>query len=98
MKESWIIVNEWNDVEDGKNSPISRWDLVKRVEASGTKARRLAKQYEVELNNGITDPIMHHAKTKETVFTCCPTPWSQARGYISKIWDVIEFAPIYTPK
>lgn len=93
--ENWLMVDEWKYV-DGDRKNISRFDMVKRVNAQGKKAKNLAKQYELELNGGVDDVIAHFVQTKSNVYTVCPIPWNNVRDYRKDIVDLIEDAPIYT--
>lgn len=94
--ENWLMVDEWRYV-NGDRQNTSRFDMVKRVNAQGSKARKLAKQYELELNGGVDDVIKHFVETKNNVYTVCPIPWNNVRDYRKDILDVIEDAPIYMP-
>ena len=93
MAVNWLIVNEW--AKGAERKPAPRWDLTKRVEAQGSRARKLGAEYEQKLNNGIDDVIKHHAETGETVWTVCSIPWNNVRDYRNDIVEQIEEAPIY---
>jgi predicted DNA binding CopG/RHH family protein len=78
---SWLLVTEWNNTHDLK----TRFDLVKRVEASGSKAKKLEYEYELELNKNIDyridENLIKAIKEKITRFSVCAIPYSQAREY-----------------
>jgi hypothetical protein len=76
MKQSWLIVQ--NISKD--HSPT--WELTKTVFAIGSKAKRLALEYQDELNEGRN--MEQCIKENKDYISVCPIPWNQARDYTSQ--------------
>jgi len=81
MKMSWLMVTEWKVDKAIK----TRFDLIKRIEASGKKADKLGYEYELKLNKNIDynkeENLIKYLKEKLTKFSVCAIPYSQAREY-----------------
>ena len=75
MKQSWLVVNNITKTPNG-----NRWDLTRTVYAIGTKAKRLARAYQYELNNNRT--MEECIKDKVDFFIATAIPWNQARDYV----------------
>ena len=79
MNCNYLTVTEWIE---GKVQYPMRYELTKRVRATGHRARLLATAYETELNGGKAfDDLTQTTKGKPSGLTVCAIPYHAAREY-----------------
>ena len=86
--QSYLIVTKWKGDKIIHSNDPETFALIKRIEAQGAKARKMATAYALQLNNGVSYGIndgrhnlMDALVNDKEYYTVCAIPDSQAREY-----------------
>ena len=94
MTINYLTVTAW---KEGEVQFPMRYELTKRVEAVGSRARALAVAYETVLNGGQDfDAITRASAGKPSGLTVCAIPFHQAREY--RNFDEWEECAYFVPQ
>ncbi len=103
MPTSYLIVTKWKGDTIINSLDEVTWKLVRQVQAQGEKARKLARQYAQELNNGIDytastgiNNLINALNNDTEYYTVVSIPANQAREYNNYLsWENCD---TYIPK
>lgn len=77
MKLNYLMVSKWSP-----GSGVDVPELRRKIHAIGSKAARLAKAYERELNDGVEFDMELVVKKNISLYHVCSITFSDARNYV----------------